>query len=68
MRLRTVPFRRNWGGRVMPEKKIIAVIGATGAQGGGLVRAILTDPSGGYTARAIARNVTSEKARELAKL
>ena len=28
----------------MTEKKIIAVVGATGAQGGGLVRAILADP------------------------
>ena len=27
----------------MAEKKIIAVLGATGAQGGGLVRAILAD-------------------------
>jgi hypothetical protein len=27
----------------MAEKKIIAVVGATGAQGGGLVRAILAD-------------------------
>ena len=33
-------------------KKTIAVVGATGAQGGGLVRAILADPSGGYAARA----------------
>jgi uncharacterized protein YbjT (DUF2867 family) len=52
----------------MPDKKIIAVVGVTGAQGGGLVRAILSDPSGGYTARAITRNVDSDKARELAKL
>ena len=52
----------------MPEKKIIAVMGATGAQGGGLVRAILNDASGGFKARAITRNVSSEKARELAKL
>ena len=27
----------------MTEKKIIAVVGATGAQGGGLVRAIMSD-------------------------
>ncbi len=27
----------------MPDKKIIAVVGATGAQGGGLVRAILAE-------------------------
>jgi len=52
----------------MPEKKIIAVVGATGAQGGGLVRAILNDASGGYTARAITRNVNSDKAKGLAKL
>lgn len=30
----------------MADKKIIAVTGATGAQGGGLARAILDDPSG----------------------
>ena len=29
-------------------KKTIAVVGATGAQGGGLVRAILGDPAGGF--------------------
>lgn len=52
----------------MPTKKIIAVVGATGAQGGGLVRAILKDPSGGFAARAITRDVNSEKARELARL
>jgi len=50
----------------MPEKKIIAVLGATGAQGGGLVRAILDDPSGGFAARALTRNVNSPKAQELA--
>ena len=28
----------------MTEQKLIAVVGATGSQGGGLVRAILADP------------------------
>src|SRR6185369_3647772 len=52
----------------MAEKKIIAVIGATGAQGGGLLRAILKDANGGFAARAITRDVNSEKAKTLAKL
>ena len=52
----------------MADKKIIAVLGATGAQGGGLVRAILADPDGGFAVRAITRNAGSDKARELAKL
>ncbi len=46
--------------------KIIAVFGATGAQGGGLVRAILNDPSGGFKARAVTRDPNSEKAKVLA--
>jgi uncharacterized protein YbjT (DUF2867 family) len=50
----------------MSEKKVIAVVGATGAQGGGLVRAILSDPAGGFTARAITHNPDSEKAKALA--
>lgn len=50
----------------MAGKKIIAVIGATGAQGGGLVRAILADPSGGFAARAVTRKVDSDKAKALA--
>ncbi len=50
----------------MVEKKVIAVTGATGAQGGGLVRAILADPSGGFAARAITRKVDSDKAQALA--
>jgi len=49
----------------MPEKKIIAVIGATGAQGGGLMRAILADKSGSFAVRAITRNPDSEKAEAL---
>ena len=52
----------------MSEKKIIAVVGATGAQGGGLVRAIQNDKSGGFTARALTRDVNSEKAKALAQL
>lgn len=52
----------------MAERRIIAVVGATGAQGGGLVRAIQSDPSGGFAARAVTRNVNSEKAKALAKL
>jgi uncharacterized protein YbjT (DUF2867 family) len=50
------------------EKKVIAVVGATGAQGGGLVRAILDDSAGGFAARALTRNVDSPKAKELARL
>src|SRR3970282_2996862 len=52
----------------MADKKIIAVVGATGAQGGGLVRAILGDSSGAFAVRALTRDVNSEKAQELAKL
>lgn len=52
----------------MSEKKIIAVIGATGAQGGGLVRAILADPSGGFGARGITRNLESDNAKALGEL
>jgi len=47
-------------------KKIIAVTGATGAQGGGLVRALLGD--GEFAVRALTRKVDGDKARELTKL
>ena len=46
-------------------KKIIAVLGATGAQGGGLARAILADPDGPFAVRALTRNADSDQAREL---
>jgi uncharacterized protein YbjT (DUF2867 family) len=49
----------------MAERKIIAVVGATGAQGGGLLRAILADPQGGFAARALTRNAQSDKAKAL---
>ncbi|MBZ5618310.1 MAG: NmrA/HSCARG family protein [Acidobacteriia bacterium] len=52
----------------MAVKKIIAVVGATGAQGGGLVRAIQNDGNGGFAARAITRDIHSGKAKELAAL
>ncbi|UCH65454.1 MAG: NmrA/HSCARG family protein [Ignavibacterium sp.] len=52
----------------MPDKKVIAVLGATGAQGGGLVHAILNDKSGEFTARALTRNVNSDKAKALTDL
>ncbi len=51
----------------MLNKRIIAVVGATGAQGGGLVRAILADPESPFQVRAITRNAGSEKARALAE-
>lgn len=52
----------------MSDQKTIAVIGATGAQGGGLARAILADPSGGFRLRAITRDPAGEKAQALAAL
>ncbi len=51
----------------MAGKKIIAVVGATGTQGGGLARAILADPDGGFAVRALTRNPDSEAARRLAE-
>lgn len=50
----------------MAEKKIIAVVGATGAQGGALVRAILADRNGPFAARALTRKPDSDKAKALA--
>jgi len=52
----------------MSEKKVVAVVGATGAQGGGLVSAILNDTKGGFRVRALSRDVQSEKAKELSRL
>lgn len=50
----------------MSQKKIIAVLGATGAQGGGVIRGIQADTSGQFIARAVTRNATSDKAKALA--
>lgn len=52
----------------MSSKKIITVFGATGAQGGGLVRAICSDSNSEFTARAVTRDSNSDKAKELAAL
>lgn len=52
----------------MENKKIIAVFGATGAQGGGLVRAILADKNSEYSVRAVTRDANSEKAKALKQL
>ena len=46
--------------------KIIAVVGSTGAQGGGLARAILADPSGEFAVRAITRDPSKDNAKALA--
>ncbi|OPX07178.1 NmrA/HSCARG family protein [Mycobacterium sp. AT1] len=51
----------------MTNEKLIAVVGATGSQGGGLVRAILDDPNHEFRVRALTRSATSEKARALAE-
>jgi len=52
----------------MAEKKIITVFGATGAQGGGLVRAILSDSDSPFAVRAVTRSTSSDKAQALAAL
>jgi len=52
----------------MAEKKTIAVVGATGSQGGGLARAILTDADSPFHVRALTRNPDSDAATELARL
>jgi uncharacterized protein YbjT (DUF2867 family) len=50
----------------VPEKRILAIIGATGAQGGGLARSLAGDKNGAFATRAITRKPDSDKARALA--
>jgi len=50
------------------DRKVIVVVGATGAQGGGLVRAIQADREGPFRTRAVTRAPGSDKARALAAL
>jgi len=52
----------------MTDKKVIAVLGATGAQGGGLVRAILKDTESDFSVRALTRNPDSDKAKALSEM
>jgi uncharacterized protein YbjT (DUF2867 family) len=52
----------------MSNQKTIAVVGATGSQGGGLVRAILADPSGEFAVRALTRDASSDQAQALKTL
>ncbi len=49
-------------------RKTIAIVGATGAQGGGLARAILAEEEGPFAARVLTRKPASDRARELAAL
>ncbi|HEX6883519.1 MAG TPA: NmrA/HSCARG family protein [Planctomycetota bacterium] len=52
--------------RSSSQRALIAVTGATGAQGGSLARALLADPQGGFGVRAITRKAA--RARALADL
>lgn len=52
----------------MPDKKVIVVFGATGAQGGGLAHAILNDENSEFAVRAVTRDTNSDKAKELVGL
>jgi uncharacterized protein YbjT (DUF2867 family) len=49
----------------MDNKKTIVIFGATGAQGGGLARAILNDPDSQFYVRGVTRNLHSDKAKAL---
>lgn len=49
----------------MPDKKIITVFGATGAQGGSLAHAILNDINSEFAVQAVTRNPDSDKAKEI---
>jgi uncharacterized protein YbjT (DUF2867 family) len=53
---------------IMAAKKLLAVVGATGAQGGSLARAILGDANSAFAVRAITRKIDSDKAKALKKL
>jgi len=47
---------------------IIAIVGATGAQGGSVARAMLSDRDAAFSVRALTRHPSGPRARELARL
>jgi uncharacterized protein YbjT (DUF2867 family) len=47
-------------------KPLIVVLGATGAQGGSVVRSLLKN--GGFRIRGVTRDLLSEKSQDLSKL
>ncbi|KAL9033999.1 MAG: hypothetical protein Q9214_007247 [Letrouitia sp. 1 TL-2023] len=53
-----------------PSKRIIVVIGATGKQGGSVVKSLLADPKAAsqFHVKAITRDTTKESAKALAAL
>lgn len=50
----------------MSSSKIIAVYGATGAQGGSVVQSLLANKDHAFKVRGITRNAESDKAKALA--
>ena len=52
----------------MTSRRIIAVVGATGSQGGSVARAILCNPGDAFSVRALTRRPSSERAQALARL
>jgi uncharacterized protein YbjT (DUF2867 family) len=49
----------------MADRKVIAVVGATGTQGGRLCQAILADSNGGFSVRGITRDPSKAEAQAL---
>src|SRR5262249_39804785 len=54
-------------GQSMGVKRVIAVVGATGTQGGSVARAILRDRDGDFALRALTRKPSSARAQALAR-
>ncbi|MFI6054524.1 NmrA/HSCARG family protein [Streptomyces violascens] len=52
----------------MTEQRTVTVFGATGNQGGSLVRAILADRDSGFVVRAVTRRPDSDRAKDLRRL